>query len=168
MESIKVSQTTKARYVGPFEGSRWYRTLWDDIELMGYRVRETAYKEKNTQDGKEVYIWWECMKPAAPGESYSQFFITVAVVLLAFKSIKVQKDGKEIKMDYGDMEMNFAASLNLDYKDKWTKGISRYLRWIYDRFLYKSKIEFYKTKLYEELYTIQNEAKAYFNLVKFM
>jgi hypothetical protein len=168
MQSIPVAQKTKARHVGIFDGSRWYRTLWDNIALMGYKIHEHEYKEKTTAAGKEIFIWWDCRKPAAPGESYAFFQIEFRLILLGYNDVKVQKDGKERKMNKGDLEMNFTGNLILDPENRWNKGFSKYLRWFYDRFFFKSKIEFYKTKLYEEMYTIQNEAKAYFNLVRFM
>ena len=62
-----------------------------------------------------------------------------------------------------------ARDIVLDPNERWQKStFLRYLRYLYDRFFYRSKIEFYKNQCYEEMYTITNEIKAYFNLQRFM
>lgn len=170
MEQIPVGTRSRIKYNGPFDGNQWYRLLYDLFITWGFEVDEKVYREVHSPGGgsKDVFITWEAKK-YPKGDTYAQFKIVVNINIIAMKKIKVVRDGQEIKTDYGDNDCYYYGYVVLDPDDKWQRHpLLRYLRAIYDRFFYRDKIEFYKNLCYEDMYTITNEIKAYFNLARFM
>jgi hypothetical protein len=170
MEQISIGQRSRVKYKGTYDAMDWYRKLFDIFVTMGYTVDETKYREVRSPDGesRDILLSWEAKKNYKQ-DSYVQFYIRVDCNLIALKRKEVVVNGEKVKMDSGDNDCYYYGYIILDPKDKWqNSGFLRYLRYLYDRFFYRSKIEFYKNMCYEEMYTITNEIKAYFNMQRFM
>jgi len=170
MERIPIGTRSRVKYKGPYNAQDWYRKLFDLFITYGYEVNETMYREVRSPDGgsRNIFVNWTATKNYK-ADSYVRFQIDVNSNLINLKKKEVVKNGEKVKMDDGDNDCYYHGYVVLDPDDKWQKSsFLRYLRYLYDRFFYRSKIEFYKNQCYEELYTITNEIKAYFNLQRFM
>jgi hypothetical protein len=165
-EETPVAGPSRVRFKGIFSLDRWYRLMYDLFVTLGYDIDEKKYKEKHKEGFSNMEIIWEAIKRV---DDYTMFFIRVDVLVYDFKKIKAQRKGVEIDADSGDLEVVFRAVLRTDYENRWeTHPVLKFFKGIYDKYLYRSTFEFYKNKIYEEMYTIQNEIKAFFNLSRFM
>lgn len=165
-EETLVAGPSKVKYNGVFSLSDFYRLLYDLFVSQGYVVEETKYKEKNESIGKQIEISWEGEKLV---DDYTKFVIKVTVFMIGINKVKVQKDGVEAKMNKGDVEISFKAILTTDYDSRWESSpVLKFLKGVYDTYLYRSTFDSWRKQIYEEMYSIQNEMKAFFNLSRFM
>ena len=63
--------------------------------------------------------------------------------------------------------MNFTAFINKDPEDKWEGGYNKIIRNVYDKYVIRSRIESLEGELYEELYKLLDEIKAFLNLHRY-
>ena len=92
---------------------------------------------------------------------YFQYEINIGWILLAIKDVKVNIDGKEVKMQNGTLELNFDATLIKDPDDKWKEGFMRSMREIYDNFIIRNTIEDYEVDLFEKVNELIAVIKTY-------
>ena len=136
----------KIKQSGIFNFKDFYEFLYDTFMDENYDVFESKYSEKLKGDSKDVTINWEATKEIS---SYFHFVIKIEWIILGMKKVKVKKDGQDITMDSGAMEVSFTADLVKDPGDSWKK--IKYLRYIYDNFIARDRINDYEVKLFEEV-----------------
>ena len=127
-----------------------------------YSVIEKNYKEKITPGGKNIEIKWECTKKV---DEYSKFKITVEWGFFGINDIKAVKDGKEVKMQHGEIDIRVTVDLVLDYQDKWEESaFLTFLKSFYEKYLYVGTIGKLKGDLWDEGWKFFNEIKAFVEL----
>ncbi len=165
-EEYTVAGTSKVRYVGVFDLGEVYKLLYDLLTAENYTVEEEKYKEKITNAGKQIEINWVAEKKV---DDYTMFVIKISYFIVGLEKVKVKRDGVEVSMNKGDIEIAFKAILKTDYENRWeTSPILKFLKGIYDVYIYKSTFENWKKQIYNEMYSIQNEIKSHFNLSRFL
>lgn len=165
-EETLIAGPSKVKYAGVFSLSEFYRIMYDLFISQHYIIEEEKYKEKDEKIGKQIEIVWRAEKLV---DDYTKFVIKVVVFMVAVNKVTVQKDGVEAKMNKGDVEVAFKAILQTDYESRWEQSpVLKFIKGAYDTYLYRSTFESWKKQIYEEMYSIQNEIKAFFNLSRFM
>jgi hypothetical protein len=165
-EETPVTGPSRIKFKGIFSLDRWYRLMYDLYATLGYEINEKKFKESHSGSTSEMEIIWECEKKV---DDYTVFFIKTEILIQDHKRVKVQKEGVDIEANSGDVTAVFRCSLVTDYENRWeSHPVLKFLKGIYDKYLYRATFEFYKDKIYEEMYTVQNEVKAFFNLSRFM
>jgi hypothetical protein len=164
-ETIIVPES-KVRYKGIFSFTDFYRFFVDTFRTLGYTIDEEKYRHKEKADSTEIEIVWNCYKNI---DDYTRFLIKAKILVVDMKKVQIQKEGVTTTADSGDIEITFTARLVTDYLDRWeTSPILKFVKGIYDRYLYKPTFESYKKRIVDEMYTTENETKSFFNLARFM
>lgn len=166
MEETTIVPLTRVKYNGIFNFSDFYRVMYNVFTSLGYAVDETKYRLKEKQTGNEVEIIWDNIKKV---DDYSRFKITVNIFIAGLRDVEIQKGNAKMGSNQADIDIMIKAVIQTDYMDRWeTHPILKFLKAIYDRYLYKPTFETWKTRIYEDVYTTENEFKSFFNLARFM
>ena len=158
-ESILIFKS-KLKQKGIFSLKQVYTHVFNALIDEDYRVHETKYVERVLKDGesRDVDIFWIAKRPMT---GYISFKLKVDWQILGMKKVKVKKDGQDVTMESGLLEIKFYANLIKDEHNKWDKPIFKNLRRIYDKYIIKNRIEDYELKLYEHINDLMANAKAY-------
>jgi cell division ATPase FtsA len=106
-------------------------------------------------------VKWKMTKEIS---SYFKYEINIMWILLAIKDVKVNMDGKEVKMQNGTLEINFDATLIKDHQSRWKDGFMKSLRETYDNFIIPTTIEDYEVDLFEKVNELIAVVKTYLAL----
>jgi len=165
-EELLVAGPTTVKHKGVFDLDEFYKFLHDLLDSLGYSIEERKYKQKDVPGGKEVEISWECTKKV---DDYTMFRINIDITIKSLVDVQVQRGDIRVPAHKGDMEFKLKGWIITDYEDKWEKSpILKFLKGIYDRYLYKPTFENLQKKVWEESYTVENEVKAFLNLPRFL
>ncbi|HJO14423.1 MAG TPA: hypothetical protein QGG70_00020 [Candidatus Pacearchaeota archaeon] len=144
---------------GIYNFKDFYEFLYDYFTDENYDIAETKYVEKVEGETKDLEIIWNATKEVS---DYFKYEINLTWVILGMKKVKVKKDGQEIYMDSGTLEIKFTASLVKDYENRWENNpFLKFMRGIYDRYIIRSRIDDYEIKVWEEINEIIAQAKSY-------
>jgi len=161
MEKDKVF-SGKIKQAGIFNFKELYEFIYDSLMSENYDVFENKYVEKVSGDSKDVEIDWKATKEIS---DYFKFEIKADWLILGMKKVKVQKEGKEVSMDSGTLEIKFTATLQKDYENRWEgSAFKKFLRGIYDKYIIKSRVEDYELKLFQEINELIAQSKAFLTM----
>ena len=159
-----VASGLKIKQRSIFNLDELYKIMWRWFELYGYSMQELEYRDSVEGNSKHLEIKWRSVKQI---DDYMEFHILTNFLILGLEKVELEQDGVKTKLDKGEVEMNFSAFINKDPEGKWEKGYNLVIRNIYDKYVIKSRIESLEGELYEELYKLLDEVKAYLNLHRF-
>lgn len=152
----------KIKQGGIFNFKDLYSFLYELLTNEGYFINEKSYSEKVAGDAKEVEIKWEAKKKVS---DYFQFMINVNWRILGMKKVTIKKEGKEMSMDSGSLELAFSVTLIKDYEERWeNQPFWKFMRGVYDRYIVRTRIEEYGKKAIIEVNELINECKAFLEL----
>jgi len=144
---------------GIYNFKDFYEFLYDYFTDENYDISETKYQEKINGPTKDLEIIWLATKEVS---DYFKYEIKSTWVILGMKKVKVKKDGQEVYMDSGALEIKFTASLVKDYENRWENNpFFKFMRGIYDRYIIRSRIDDYEIKIWEEINEIIAQAKSF-------
>ena len=161
-ESISVvSMKTKGK--GIFDMGELYQNMKFWLDFQGYgdqeeTFQEEKYVERIKGDSKQIEIRWRADKIF---NDYVSYTLGITFFVLGLKDVEVEKEGKKIGSNKGEVEIRFNAKVNLDWKNKWK---NQPFQTIYNNFIIKDKIEAHKTDLYNKTYTLYDEVKKFFEM----
>jgi len=165
MEEITVA-SARIKYAGKFDLGDYYRLLYDLFRSLGYDVEEQKYKHKTKPEGDEIELEWNCYKKV---DDYTRFKIFAKTLIVGLHKVQVQVEGVTTSKHVGDCELSFKAVLQTDFTNRWeTHPFLKFMKGFYDAYIYKGQLEEWKVKILEDMNTVENEMKAFFNMQKFM
>src|SRR3990167_4354376 len=160
-----VASGLKIKQKSIFDLDELYKGLFRWFELYGYVLQELEYRDSVEGDSKHLEIKWKAEKEI---DDYVMYVIRLNFLILGLQKVEVEENGAKVKKYTGDLEMNFYAFLAKDYKNKWSdSGYSKVFRELYDKYIIKNRMEGIYKELYEELYKVMDEVKAFLNLHRF-
>lgn len=149
----------KVKYTGIWSFKDVYRYVYDWFIDNDYDLSETLYSEKIKPEGKEVEVKWEAERKIS---DYFKFQIKAEWRIVGMTEVEVQKEGVRIKMNKGNLEIKFSATLIKDYESRWEDtAFLKFLRGVYDRYLIRGRITQYETKLFGEVDEVIAETKSF-------
>ncbi len=149
----------KIKQSGLFDFKEFYRFCYTWLVDEDYDVLEKTYSEKVTAQGKEVEIAWIAEKKVT---DYFKFVLKVSWRILGMNTVEVEKNGKKMNMEKGNVEIKVSGVLYKDYEHRWDKGpVPKFLRTIYDKYLIRSRIEHFEGKIFEEADEFLAQAKSF-------
>ncbi len=137
----------KVKHKGLLSFKDLYEFMYDYLIDENYDPYEDKYLDKRLRDSKEVEIDWRAEKPIS---DYFRFVINTNWLILGMKEVEVLKEGKKVTMDSGYLELSLNAVLIKDPDNKW-KGFWKFLRYLYDNYIIRKRIEKYEELLIEEI-----------------
>lgn len=160
-----VASGLKVKQKSIFDLDELYKVLFRWFELYGYVLQELEYRDSAEGDSKHLEIKWKAEKAV---DDYVMYVIRLNFLILGLQKVEVEENGVKVKKYTGDLEMNFYAFLAKDYENKWADaGYAKVFREIYDKYVIKKRMEGLYRELYEELYKLLDEVKAFLNLHRF-
>jgi len=155
---------TKIKQKALFNLTEMYMMMYYWFDRHGYDLNEKEYIDKTTASGKEIHIKWISERKVT---DYIKFVVEIGFFVYGLNEVEVEEGNRKFKMDRGDLEMRFRAYILKDYEGRWEKPFLKFLREVYDKYIFGSKLELYEGDLYEETYLLMDEVKAFLNLHRF-
>jgi hypothetical protein len=118
-----------------------------------YDWYQKGHSQKPTPDGGYFEGEWVAEKEVT---EYVKFKISVLIWLRGLQDIAIEKDGKTIKMNKGNIEITFNASMVKDYAGTFRnkKGeeteFLKFVRELYEKYVIKSKLSDFEDKVEDE------------------
>lgn len=147
-------------YTGYFDFGRLYQLLFDLFSSRDYEIYEKLYM-KDEVDGI-VRIKWDCFKAI---DNYTKYDFSMEIMYVGYGEGEVQRGGRRMKMEKGDIEINLTATLVTDYKGAWKENfILSNLKGFYERYIYQGTLDAFSDELEDDLWDMVAELKSYFNI----
>tara|TARA_Y100000310_G_C20626244_1_gene786055 strand:+ start:756 stop:1256 length:501 start_codon:yes stop_codon:yes gene_type:complete len=144
---------------GIFNFKDFYGFAYNWLRGEGYSLTEKKYSEEITGDSKKIEIEWEAKRKIS---DYFKFTMSIRWIVFGLKNVEIQREGKKLKMNSGQIEVRIKGVLIKDYENRWDDHpFWKFLRGIYDRYIIKSRIDQYEDKLKEEVEEFIAQSKAY-------
>jgi hypothetical protein len=152
-------QKVKKKGYWEFKGLYEFCYLW--FKDRDYKLEEKEYTEKDTGK-KEVQIKWEAKKKVS---DYFQNKIVLKWHILQLEDVEIERGGKKIKTNKGDLKLDLKVDLISDYEGRWEdKAFNKFLRGLYDKFVIKTTTDEYEERLKESALKFVADAKAFLEL----
>jgi len=165
MEQERIAKTL-VKPKGIFDWKDFYKFLYELMQAQGYVITEDHYNQKETKNGKEIEVQWNCSQFI---DDYTRFDVQLLLKVFGLVDVQIERGGQKKDMNQGEIEVWITGFITTDYKNQWEKQpILKFLKGVYDRYLYRSRYEELQAKMWEHVYLIENEVKAYFELPRFM
>ncbi len=155
MEIIPMGNTT-VQYEGILDDQKFYNFLRDLLVSAGYSVKETNYIQFS---GANYVIKWVAMKVI---DDYMAYRITVNLDYRNIQETMAVKDGKQVKAKTGTVQVQLVSDILVDYLNKWTKGVSKLVRPIYDK-MNEEVVEQRKAAFESDVESIKSAIQSNFN-----
>jgi hypothetical protein len=155
----------KIKQGGVFNFDELYKALFRWFEAYGYSFHEDEYKEIQSEKGKQLEILWTSERIFDP---YVKFVIETNFFITGLVDVEVEQEGIKVKTNKATIEFRISAYLVKDYKQEFEKNnLLKNLRIIWDKILFRKRMEQYEDILYEEANNYMDEIKAFLNLYHF-
>lgn len=152
MEVIPLGVTT-IQYDGPLDDQKTYNFIKDTLTGLGYHVTESSY----VQFSRNYAIDWSATKLI---DDYMAYRLTLKIDYRGLNEATAMKDGKQVKIKTGTVQIKISADIMLDYLDKWTVGVSKLIRPIYDK-MNQEVINQRKTTFEDEVNNIKTTIQSH-------
>ncbi len=126
MEVIPLG-TTAIQHQGLLDDQAFYNFLKETLESYGYAVTETSYIQFA---GANYVIKWDAKKVI---DDYMAYRIAIDLNYRGITETTAMKEGKPVKAKTGTVEVKLTGDILLDYLNKWTTGVSKLIRPVYDK-----------------------------------
>lgn len=164
-EDLSVVPEIKMKWKATFDMGELYKHMkyWLDYQGFGDE-NETFQEEKFAQrmkgSSQQIEIRWSAQKNVS---DYFAYKIRVGFFILGLKDVEIEKDGRKITTQTGEIEIRIKSDLVVDRKKKWgdAKTMSQS---IYEKFIVKDRIDDYKIDLYSKTYAFHDEIKSFFEM----
>ena len=147
---------TTVQYEGILDDQKFYNFLRDLLVSAGYSVKETNYIQFS---GANYVIKWVAMKVI---DDYMAYRITVNLDYRNIQETMAVKDGKQVKAKTGTVQVQLVSDILVDYLNKWTKGVSKLVRPIYDK-MNEEVVEQRKAAFESDVESIKSAIQSNFN-----
>ena len=148
--------TTAVQYEGVLDDQKFYNFLRGLFVSAGYSVKETNYVEFS---GANYVIKWIATKVI---DDYMAYRISVNLDYRNIQETMAVKDGKQVKAKTGTVQVELVSDILIDYLNKWTKGVSKFVRPIYDK-MNEEVVKQRKTAFESDIESIKTSIQANFN-----
>ncbi|PIN76011.1 hypothetical protein COV18_01140 [Candidatus Woesearchaeota archaeon CG10_big_fil_rev_8_21_14_0_10_37_12] len=155
----------KVVYKGLFSTKEFYGVYKQWLSDKGYNPVEKSHVESVTADGKFVELKNEPFKKFS---DYVKSIIRFYVQFNDLKDVVVERDGKKVKLQEGEVVMTFEGLLETDYEHHWEmKPLYYVLRTTFEKYVYTPYISGFQQKLLDDLNVLKHNVDAYLNLEKY-
>ena len=153
-------------FSGLFSAKDLYSII--DTWLMDnrYDKREIRNSELVRQEGKYIEIE---LLPWRKITDYAKYEIKVRVMIKNMTHVEVEKDGKKVKMDKGDVTVILDGYLTTDYENVWeAKPVYYFLRTLFDKYIYKLYTNRFEAGLKSDVFHLNRQIKGLLNVGRYM
>jgi hypothetical protein len=154
-------------WIGSSQGSS-PNASHQDIEKL---YMERHHQKALHRGGKEYWIWWRVRKPPlGKTHGYYEYRMDIDFHGMYIESREIMHHGKKIKVNKGEMEIEFKPKLVRSatakaWKDHW---LLKHFQDIYEARIISQEVEKMEKDLWRDAYRLQAAVKSYLNLRNFI
>ncbi len=156
-----IATAIKVKQKSVFDLKELYTLLYKWFELYGYDFQEEEYRDIEKAGKKNLEIRWYAEKKV---DDYIKYVIKISFMVLGLEEVEIEDDGVKRSSSKGEVEFRFDAFLLKDYENAWEKGLMKFMREVYDKYIIKGRIDSLEGELQGELYKFIDEIKAFLNM----
>lgn len=153
----------KVENTGVFDFGAFYSFSHTWLVDEGYQVIEEKYAESVSGEKRNITAEWKAYK------SLSEYFkveIFIRFVILGMSDVEVQIDGKNKKMNKGNLSIELKGTLITDPESNWeTSPTWRFMKGFYNKYIIPKRLDDTKLRVTTETRTLKEQMKAYLELV---
>lgn len=167
----KVIMTAKLRvkYKGTFRLQAFYDMLHDwlvDEEwstTQHHKFGETMFKKFERPDNvKDFRIHWRLKKQV---NSYMGHLMDIDFNILFIKDVETMHQGKKIKTNFSDCDVNIRVRTEYDYGGNWsTHPILKHMAILFPKRIYWKEFEENRIRAYRDAYRLQQAMKDFWGM----
>lgn len=151
-------------YEGIFKVTDLYRLIDNFFRDRGYDKRERRNIENVKADGKYIELELEPWKKIT---DYAQNVIQLRIIMSNVTDAHVKKDGVDVKLNKGKIQIVLSAYIETDYEGRWEgKPLLYFLRTVFNKFIFKPYTEGYEKNVLADLNELYSMIKNYLNTYK--
>lgn len=130
----------------------------------GYDIIQKGHSQKQTGSGGYLEANWEATREVT---EYVMFKIKVDIWLRDLNDVAVERNGKTVKMNKGNIEITFNSEMSKDYnhifanKDGEATSFHKFIKEVYEKHVIKSKLSAMEDKLLIETQDLMEHAKTF-------
>jgi len=152
-------------YKGIFKAGELYKLIDAYFRERAYTKHELRNYEHSYKEGKQIEVVKE---PYRKITDYAKYVIRITLVMTEVKEVEVDKDKVKVRMNQGNIDVQFDGFLEMDYEHRWEKKpIFYFLRAIFDQFVFKVHTEKFESGLKDEVYDLHEQVKSFLNLYRY-
>lgn len=122
------------------------------------------YEKQHTPEMSEHLIWWRAEK-IPDGSKYLKFYVKIDFQTLAMKSVNLQREGKQIAANKGEVIIRGTAYLALDYNRYFRDHpLLKFFHAKYKNVWRKKMIDAYEEEIWLKMYDLQSTIKQFLKL----
>jgi len=164
-EKTLIVDQLKFSYDGLFDLSELYRLIDSWFYEKGWDKYEHINQEIMTPEGRQIRIVLE------PWKSITDYFKIIMRIRANFNEIKeveVEKEGKKIKLNQGEVNMIFDGYVVSDRHGKWNKKpLWWFLSIIFNKFIFKEHHNKAERWLLSDVDDLYQKIKSFLNVYKY-
>jgi hypothetical protein len=126
METIPMGTTT-VQYEGVLDDQKFYNFFRDALKGLGYKAVETSFVQFA---GGNYTIDWNAKRLI---DDYMAYKMAIRINYRGLTESAAVQNGKQVKVKTGTVSVTIVSDIILDYMDKWTSGLPKLIRPIYDK-----------------------------------
>ncbi|MBN2458289.1 hypothetical protein JXB31_04125 [Candidatus Woesearchaeota archaeon] len=155
---------TTLRYEGIFNFNELYLLIENWVRQKGYDQNELKNFEQMLKDGRDIEIE---MYPYKKTTDYHKLIIKIVIIAKKMKDVVLKKDGIDVKMNDGQLQIKFTGYLVTDYDNKWEgKPLYWFLRLLFDKFIYRAETTRQTRIITDEIDSLYNYLRSYLNMAR--
>ncbi|MBW3002936.1 hypothetical protein KY328_03005 [Candidatus Woesearchaeota archaeon] len=173
---IKVAKF-KITYAGEHDTKELYKLIhewlkdheWQEIQTGNPSDwHEIMYHERVSPSGMtDRWIWWRLEKFSK--NRYYKYTINIDFLMLGMSKAQIVHEGRKVKCDNGEINIEIDVKIKLDYKGEWSKHkILTHFRNIFPKRIFKTDLDNHEKELWRETYDLQGAIKKYLHLRGFL
>lgn len=157
-ETKEIYPSGKHKWKGNVDLKLFYKKIQKWLGEEDYDVLETSYGERIKPFGKQIEFVWTCTKEE---NSYFVKKIYLDFFTIGTNDVEVEREGKQLKLQKGELEIGFRAEIIFNASDEWHEGM---VHTFYQNYIIGERIEEEKIKLYNDVHDLMSEMKTFLAL----
>jgi len=164
-DKIDIADTTIVRKT-IFDHKEFYVFLWNLMTTkLGYTFNENDYSQWEKSSGTDIEFHWTFTRDF---DTYTQFKIWMECKLRFLNKVKVKEGDDTVTKYDGEVELGIKGMLITDKDDKFKKNpILKHFKSFYDNIIYDETLTGYQVRMWEHIFYVEGEVKAFFDIPKF-
>ncbi len=164
-ERTLVVDQTKLAYEGLFDLAELYRLIDSWFYERGWDKYEHINQEIQTGSGRQIRLVlepWKCIS------DYFKLIIRIKANFRDVKEVEIEKDGKKIRLNQGEIKIIFDGYVVSDRQGKWNdKPFWWFLSIIFNKFIFKEQFNRAERWLLSDLDDLHQRIKSFLNIYKY-
>lgn len=155
----------RLNYSGMFQFNELFKMIDNWLYENGYDRWEKKNEEQVLETGRNIEVE---LRPWKKTSDYAKNDLRLRIFIKNMTDVEVDKEGKKVKMNKGDIQIIFDAFLETDYENRWeSKPIYYFLRTLVDKYIFRIYTGKFTDKLAADTKDLHQRIKAFLNLYKY-